>query len=120
MLVEDGRTGFLHEVPGPYPWRQPWQRFQPLRSPVLPGAYRPAPPGWPSPAAPFTGAPPRRLFMRCSVWPAPPGQAPPFASQPYMPGMQPYVPGIPGTPALPPAMQAAAARRRRGRWRRRR
>ena len=111
MLVEDGRTGFLHEVPGRFPWRPPWPRFQALRRPPVPGAFRPAPPGWAMPPAPFTGPPARRLFMRCSVWPAPAGQVPSLATQPYLPG----IPGVPGLPGLPPGTPAAAARGRRRR-----
>ena len=108
---------FCTKSPDDFPGGRHGMRFQPPWRPPVPGAFRPAPPGWAAtPAAPFTGTPPRRLFMRCSVWPAPAGPVPPFATQPYMPGM----PGMPGLPGPPQGMQSAAARRQRRRLRRRR
>ena len=55
MLVEDGRTGFLHEVPGRFPWRPPWPRFQP---PWRPPVHR----GLPSRSTGMGG------HARCSVY----------------------------------------------------
>jgi hypothetical protein len=115
MLVEDGRTGFVHEVPGPFPWT-PWQRLQALQRMRPPGYPPPTPAGWVRPALPFTGRQPRRMYLRCSVWPAPPGLVPQFATQPPVPGM----PGAPGVPGLPPGVPPGAGFRRRGFRRRRR
>src|SRR5713226_793940 len=50
---------------GGQPFPQPF-------SPFLP----PTPPGWMQPAFPYTGAQPRRVYMRCSVWPGQPGLVP--------------------------------------------
>jgi hypothetical protein len=123
MLVEDGRTGYVHEVPAPFPvnpwmWRQPQMQQQPAHR-------RPWPVGWVSPALPYTGAAPRRLYMRCSVWPQRAGLVPQFATQqPGYPGYPGYpgAPGMPGMPAMPgtPGMPGAGVRvrhRRRGRRR---
>jgi hypothetical protein len=111
MHVEDGRTGFVHEMPM-VPWMNPlqqWRQQMLMRQGMLrraPGYYRPPPVGWVTPALPFTGAQPRRLYMRCSVWPAPAGLVPQFANQPGVPGM--------------PGAQPGGGGRRRHRGRRRR
>ena len=112
MHVEDGRTGFVHEFPG-VPFLQPWWRQQMLARQQMmmrraPGYYRPPPVGWVTPALPFTGTQPRRLYMRCSVWPAPAGLVPQFATQPGQ------YPGAPG------AQPGGGGGRRRHRGRRRR
>jgi hypothetical protein len=65
----------------------------------------PQPVGWVTPALPFTGTRPRRLYMRCSVWPGPAGMVPAFANQ-ALPA-----PGMPGV--MPPP--GGRRRRRRGR-----
>jgi hypothetical protein len=105
MVVEDGRTGFLHEFPiNPMLWR-----MRALNRP--PGYQRPWPIGWVTPALPYTGMQPRRLYMRCSVWPQRAGLVPQFATQ-----MAPGMPGYPGQPGLP--APGGARRRRRGRRRR--
>jgi hypothetical protein len=112
MVVEDGRTGFVHEFP--MPWAQPaWRQQMLFRQQMLrraPGYYRPPPVGWVTPALPFTGAQPRRLYMRCSVWPAPAGLVPQFATQPGYPG-------APGMPGMPGAGMGGRRRGRRGRRR---
>ena len=61
--------------------------------------------GWRRPPLPYTGLGPRRLYMRCAVWPGPKGLVPSYATTAQ--GMQ---------------MQQAAlmGQRRRGRRRRRR
>lgn len=115
MHAEDGRTGFVHEFPM-LPFTPPWQRQQMLMRQQMmmrraPGYYRPPPVGWVTPALPFTGAQPRRLYMRCSVWPAPAGLVPQFATQPGYPG----APGMPGMPGGQPG--GGGRRRRRGRRR---
>jgi hypothetical protein len=70
----------------PLPFRPPWPR------------------GWIRPPLPYTGLGPRRLYMRCAVWPGPQGLVPASAAQ------------------APPAVQVPAAmttlRRRRVRRRR--
>ncbi len=67
MVVEDGRTGFLHEFPiNPMLWR-----MRALNRP--PGYQRPWPIGWVTPALPYTGMQPRaqlldnRLFIDAKV-----------------------------------------------------
>jgi hypothetical protein len=78
--------------------------------PFMPRPFFRAPPpvGWVTPALPFTGTRPRRMYLRCAAWPGPTGLVPAFANQalpaPGMPGV-PVVPGLPG----------GRRRRRRGR-----
>jgi hypothetical protein len=119
MHVEDGRTGFVHELPMmPGGFLNPWQRQMfmqrlAMQRRMAPGFYRPPPVGWVTPALPFTGTQPRRPYMRCSVWPAPAGLVPQFATQPQMPGM-------PGMPGAQPGMPGGGGRHRGRRGRRRR
>lgn len=83
------------------------------RIPVSPVPVRPLPAGWRRPQGPNTGVPPRRLYMRCSVWPGPRGLVPVNVAQ--GPVITPPVPGM-------VAPQTAAPRgvmRRRVRGRRR-
>ena len=132
MVSQNRLTGALYEAPDsqlyeappwPFPAPTPWWAAQQARQLMFrrpPSFQRPWPVGWVSPTLPYTGAQPRRLYLRCSVWPARAGLVPAFAAQ--APGM----PGIPGMPGMPGAMtpqQAAAAagmgfRRRRRRRRR--
>jgi hypothetical protein len=71
--------GVVAPPPGT-PWAPPW------------------PSGWTQPPIPYTGLAPRRVYMRCSVWPGPPGLVPTTAMNgQLMPGM----PGYPGMPAMP-------------------
>ena len=78
----------------------------------FPSFRRPWPLGWQRPQLPYTGLGPRRLYMRCAVWPGPRGLVPAIAQ---------------GAAAQAAAMQAAAQQaaaamggRRRRRHRRRR
>jgi hypothetical protein len=75
------------------------------------------PPGWIPRPVPYTGIPPRRMYMRCAVWPYRPGLVPAWAAQ-----MQPGVPGaLPGqVPGALPGAAAPGGRHRRGRFRHRR
>jgi hypothetical protein len=41
---------------------------------------RPSPRGWRRPPLPYTGLGPRRLYMRCAVWPGPKGMVPTHAA----------------------------------------
>jgi hypothetical protein len=68
----------------------------------------PAPVGWVTPALPFTGSRPRRMYLRCAAWPGPTGLVPAFANQALPP------PGMPGAPGMP-VPGGARRRRRRGR-----
>jgi hypothetical protein len=102
-------------MPPPAPMALPGQPMPgqfPL--PVRPRPYcrAPQPVGWITPALPFTGMRPRRLYLRCSVWPGPKGLVPAIATQPGAPGAVPgMAPGTaPGTVQVPPRR-----RRRRGR-----
>jgi hypothetical protein len=46
-------------------------------APFMPGGMpRPWPLGWIRPSLPYTGLGPRRLYMRCAVWPGPQGLVP--------------------------------------------
>ena len=70
---------------------------------------RPLPLGWMRPQLPYTGLGPRRLYMRCAVWPGPAGLVPEIAAQ---------APAVPAQAAAAAAAQTAAAmigrRRHRG------
>jgi hypothetical protein len=88
----------------------------PIPRPGMPGPVPPPMPrGWIRPPLPYTGLGPRRLYMRCAVWPGPRGLVPASAAT-ALPA--------PGTPAAAAAQAAAATaaavagRRRRGRRRR--
>jgi len=61
----------------------------------VPMIAAPLPAGWVRPPLPYTGLVPRRLYMRCAVWPGPKGLVPQQALT-----MQPQPPLLPG--ALPP------------------
>jgi hypothetical protein len=81
-------------------------RYRGLRSGGFPGRGRtPWPLGWIRRPLPYTGLGPRRIYMRCAVWPGPRGLVPAHAAT-----MQ----------AAVAAQQAAAMGGRRGRRRRRR
>src|SRR5262245_49426019 len=91
-----------------------------LFSNLFPGAAPPlpAPPGWIPAPVPYTGLPPRRVYMRCSTWRGPTGLVPDFA--PQMPGIAP-TPLIPPVPAGPtPGFFPRRRFGRSGRSRRRR
>jgi hypothetical protein len=92
--------------------------------PGFPGAAQPPHPsfrppwplGWQRPQVPYTGLGPRRLYMRCAVWPGPRGLVPAFAQT--APGA-----AIQQAAAMQQAAQMAAQRAggmRRHRRRRRR
>jgi|SRR5215468_5755710 len=87
----------------------------PFPRPGMPAPPRPPwPLGWVRPQLPYTGLGPRRLYMRCAVWPGPRGLTPASAAQ-----AAPTAAPAPGTPAAA-AAQAAAATAAAGRHRRRR
>jgi hypothetical protein len=74
---------------------------------------RPSPRGWRHPSLPYTGLGPRRLYMRCAVWPGPKGMVPAHAAAAQAGQMQQI--------AQQAAMRAAGMMgRRRGRRGRRR
>ena len=106
MLAQDPFTGVVHEVPhqamgepvydglgnqvGLFPFLFDLFRRKPSPppappSPIYPGAYSPyrpparycaRPVGWTTPALPYTGPAPRRMYLRCAVWPGPSGLVP--------------------------------------------
>lgn len=95
-------------MPMPRPMPMPMPRFPFPFPPHLrrprPFCRAPAPVGWVTPALPYTGMQPRRMYLRCSVWPGPAG----------------LVPQAPGTfPMLPGPAAAPISRLRRRRMRRR-
>ncbi len=69
------------------------------------------PTGWIRPPLPYTGLGPRRLYMRCAVWPGPSGLVPEIAAQ---------APAAPAQAAAAAAAQTAARLVRRLPIRRRR
>lgn len=83
-------VSYLPRPPFPPPFRPPW------------------PAGWVRPPLPYTGLGPRRLYMRCAVWPGPRGLVPATAAQ------------TPAAAAAAAAQQQAAAVAQMGRRRRRR
>jgi hypothetical protein len=91
--------------PAPFmPRPFPFPSFAPRPRPLC---RAPAPVGWITPALPFTGMQPRRLYLRCSVWPGQAGMVPGFATQPVTP------PAVPVAPAVVPLV--GRRRRRRSR-----
>ena len=60
-----------------------------------------------NPSLPYTGLGPRRLYMRCAVWPGPQGLVPGYAAnmspgaQPGFPGSRCGMPGMPDYPGVP-------------------
>jgi hypothetical protein len=63
----------------------------PAGFPGLPSFRPPWPAGWVRPPLPYTGLGPRRLYMRCAVWPGPRGLVPGYAQNlPPQP-----LPGVP-------------------------
>ena len=83
-------------------------------APFMPGGMpRPWPLGWIRPSLPYTGLGPRRLYMRCAVWPGPQGLVPANAAN-MSPGT-----GMPGFPVAT-AMPILASPFRGGRRRHRR
>jgi hypothetical protein len=94
-------------------WRAPQQQY--WRSPIPWTRPTPWPAGWVHPQLPYTGLGPRRLYMRCAVWPGPKGLVPSFAA---------LTPAQAQAAAIQQAAQQAAAAvmggRRRYRRRRRR
>ncbi len=81
------------------------------RFPGFPSPFRPPSPlGWIRPQLPYTGLGPRRLYMRCAVWPGPRGLVPAIAAQ---------APAAPAQAAAAAAAQTAAMMGRRRRRRRR-
>jgi hypothetical protein len=85
-------------MPGQLPFPRPRPR---------PYCRAPQPVGWITPALPYTGARPRRLYLRCSVWPGPKGLVPTMATQPGAPA--------PVQPPMAPAVAAGMVRGHRGR-----
>ena len=91
-------------VAAPFPFAAPGavSAFPQLPFPQPPygGMAPPWPSGWISPQLPYTGLGPRRLYMRCAVWPGPAGLVPGYAAS-LPPGMQTGIPGLPGMPGVP-------------------
>jgi hypothetical protein len=85
----------------------------PLNQPAPP-YWRPPTPwptGWVRPQLPYTGLGPKRLYMRCAVWPGPKGLVPSFAA---------LTPAQAQAAAMQQAAQQAAAAVGRRRYRRHR
>jgi hypothetical protein len=76
--------------------------------------------GWTTPALPYTGPQPRRLYMRCSVWPGQSGLVPLEPGTWPTPQPAPTVPGTPGAPGVPGFPGGFIPRHRGGGGRRRR
>ena len=97
------------QLPVPFPQLpMPIPGFPP--APGLP-FQPPWPTGWVRPPLPYTGLGPRRLYMRCAVWPGPRGLVPEFAQN--LPPQA--LPGVPpqALPGVPPFMRHHRRRRRR-------
>ena len=87
-LLPGGAPGFTPPgMPAPYP--APGANMYPYQPPY--GAPGQIPAGWNRPNLPYTGLGPRRMYMRCAVWPGPQGLVPNHAGN-----MQPGLPGFPG------------------------
>lgn len=114
-LPQVGRlVGGLFRPPAPgAPAPGPALPGLPFRPPMPGLPFRlPIPPGWTRPLSPLMARAPMRRYMRCSVWPGPPGLVPISAAQPPVPPVAP--------PGVVPPPPAAGMGRRRIRFRRRR
>ncbi len=92
------------QIPGIAPGMMPGnaQGLMPV-SPGMPSPMpmpRPWPAGWIRPQVPYTGLGPRRVYMRCAVWPGPGGLVPAIAAQ---------APAAPAQAAAAAAAQTASA-----------
>ena len=77
-----GAPGMPMAMPGGYPGAPGFPTPLPGAFPGAQGMpYPPTPPGWVQPQLPYGGLSPRRLYMRCSVWPGPKGLVPEMAAQ---------------------------------------
>lgn len=109
-LIANAMKGLFGKKSRP-PGAPPQALGQPFPLP-MPFARPPWPLGWQRAPLPYTGLGPRRVYMRCALWPGPAGLTPAFAAN-----MPPGAPGMPGVPALP---APGGGGRGRGRRRRRR
>lgn len=122
-LVNRFLPGASSQPQAPTPFMPPLPFPGPMIGPQIPGLVgqalsmfgprTPLPLGWNRPQLPYTGLGPRRLYMRCAVWPGPRGLVPAHAAN-MPPGTLPGQPGVPGFPA-PMAPYGGGRRRRRGR-----
>lgn len=67
-------------------------------APYYPHFRHPFPSGWQHTPLPYTGLGPKRLYMRCAVWPGPAGLVPSYAANMSPAQQQALMPGMPGTP----------------------
>lgn len=65
-------------------------------SPYFPHFRPPFPLGWQHAPVPYTGLGPKRIYMRCAVWPGPAGLVPSFAANMSPAQQQALMPGMPG------------------------
>jgi len=96
---------------GLLPWTSapaPQQGF-----PMMPHFRPPFPLGWQHSPLPYTGLGPKRLYMRCAVWPGPAGLVPGYAANMTPQQQQALMPP-------PPGAGGYGGRRRHGGHRRRR
>jgi len=77
----------------PFPWLRPPMTMFPPQLSFPPHPH--IPPGWMHAPLPYTGLGPKRMYMRCAVWPGPAGLVPAHAAQ-MQPGQIPGMPGGPG------------------------
>jgi hypothetical protein len=77
-------------MPAPYPAPGAMYPYQP------PYGTGPVPAGWQRSNLPYTGLGPRRMYMRCAVWPGPQGLVPTHAANmpPGFPGATPGAYGV--------------------------
>lgn len=78
--------------------------------PMPPGMTPPVPFGWQRPQLPYTGLGPRRVYMRCAVWPGPAGLVPTHAAA-LPPGVAPVATQV--APVVAAPMMRHHRRRRR-------
>lgn len=109
----------LPAIPIP-PLPLPFPPLPGLPSPgsLMPGIMPPVPPDYTQPPYPGAGLPRRRMYMRCAMWPGPPGLVPTAALSPTPVTVVPPPP--PGMPGVPPPLLPMPGRSRRSRGRRRR
>ncbi len=103
-----GFPGFPGGLPG-FPGLSPTGFPLPGAGFRFPLRRAPHPVGWITPALPYTGVAPRRLYMRCATWAGPAGLVPgPQMAPTAFPGVAP-----PGMSPMGPSGYARRRRRRR-------
>jgi hypothetical protein len=98
-------------APAPAGGMMPWAPGFPPRP--MPYFRPPLPTGWQHAPLPYTGLGPKRLYMRCAVWPGPSGLVPGYAANMTPQQQQALMPPPPGAGGYGGGRRHHGGRRRR-------